>query len=70
MLSLFRFCTICQIEEAQERVFCARMNEDQLQRPRRAEEFKGVFKFLDKNNDGKSLLLNSLAYVMRDVVMT
>jgi len=39
------------------------MNEDQLQRPRRAEEFKGVFKFLDKNNDGK-LEMVELRYIM------
>jgi Ca2+-binding EF-hand superfamily protein len=39
------------------------MNDDQLQRPRRAEEFKGVFKFLDKNNDGK-LELVELRYIM------
>jgi Ca2+-binding EF-hand superfamily protein len=39
------------------------MNEDHLQRPRRAEEFKGVFKFLDKNNDGK-LELVEMRYIM------
>jgi Ca2+-binding EF-hand superfamily protein len=39
------------------------VKEEGLLRPRRAEEFKGVFKFLDKNNDG-SLTKDEFRYLM------